>query len=178
MKKQKAVFLDRDGVINNGNLYYTYKIEDFKFNPDIFESLILLQKHHYQLVIITNQGGISKGEYSKSDVDQLHSYMLQQFREQGIHITEIYYCPHHSSIEKCICRKPDSGMIEKALARFNIDASASYLIGDGVRDIEASEKAGLKPIKIDKNESILKYCQQIVKNKKVKHAYYVEICLP
>jgi len=162
MSKQKAVFLDRDGVINNGGLYYTYKIEDFKFNDDLFESLRLLKKHHYTLIVITNQGGISKGEYSKKDVDEVHQYMIDCLKKEDIEIAEAYYCPHHDSLEQCICRKPNNINIEKAIARFNIDRNQSFLIGDGARDIEAGEKSGLKSFKIEKNASILDICKTIV----------------
>jgi D,D-heptose 1,7-bisphosphate phosphatase len=159
--KQKAVFLDRDGVINNGDLYYTYKVQDFIFIPDIFEALYLLQEKGFLLFVITNQGGISKGVYTHEDVRLVHQYMLDSFKKKNIDIQEVYYCPHHDSIEKCICRKPDSGNIEKAIARFNIDISQSYMIGDSERDILAGKKAGLKTFKIEKNDSILQICQQI-----------------
>jgi len=160
--KTKAVFLDRDGVINNGDLYYTFQIKDFIFNDGVIEALQLLNKHNYLLIIITNQGGISKGEYSKSDVDILHNYMLSELQTQNINIAEVYYCPHHDSLENCICRKPNSGNIEKAIARFNIDPSKSFLIGDGERDILAGNKAGLQSFKINKNENIVNICKEIV----------------
>lgn len=163
MEQLKAVFLDRDGVINNGDLYYTYRIEDFKFNDDVFEALRLLKRNDYLLIVITNQGGISKGEYTKKDVDAVHQYMIDSLKKEQIEITEAYYCPHHDSLEQCICRKPNNINIEKAMARFNIDPKQSFLIGDGARDIEAGEKSGLKSFKIDKNASILEICQSIVK---------------
>ena len=159
--KQQAVFLDRDGVINNGDLYYTYQKEAFIFNDDVFESLKMLNNNGYILIIITNQGGISKGKYTKNDVDKLHSYMLTELKLREIDIAEVYYCPHHDSIGNCICRKPDSGNIEKAIARFNIDRTKSFLIGDGERDIEAGDKAGLQCFKINKNESILEICKKL-----------------
>ena len=115
------------------------------------------------LIIITNQGGISKGEYSKKDVDILHEFMISELNKRNTPIEDAYYCPHHDSIENCICRKPDSGNIEKALARFNIDPSQSFLVGDGVRDIEAGNKAGLSCFKIEKNKSILEICKGIIK---------------
>ena len=160
----KAVFLDRDGVINNGDLYYTYKKEDFFFNADIFEALQLLQKNNFLLIIITNQGGISKGEYQKKDVDNLHRYMVEELKKENIEIADVYYCPHHDSIEQCICRKPDSGNLEKAIARFNIDPQQSFLIGDGERDILAGQKAGLKSFKTEKNQSILRICKTITQS--------------
>jgi len=159
----KAVFLDRDGVINNGDLYYTYRKEDFIFNNDLFEALRILKQHNFLLIVITNQGGIAKGIYSKTDVDKLHRYMINELKKEQIEINEVYYCPHHDQIEKCICRKPDSGNIEKAIARFNIDRKQSFLIGDGQRDIEAGEKAGLNCFKTKKNESILEICKSIAR---------------
>ncbi len=161
----KAVFLDRDGVINNGDLYYTYQIEQFHFNPDLQEALKLLQDADFLLIVITNQGGIAKGIYSTKEVDALHLYMKKELAKKEIEITEVYYCPHHNSIENCICRKPNSGNIEKAIARFHIDAESSYFIGDNISDIEAGQKVGLQTIKITKNESILSYCREIVEKK-------------
>ncbi|MBN2669398.1 MAG: HAD family hydrolase [Bacteroidales bacterium] len=161
----KAVFLDRDGVINNGDLYYTYRLEDFHFNPDVFEALQLLSQNGYLLIIITNQGGIAKGEYTKADVDEIHNWMKAQIANHNATIEEVYYCPHHDSLEACLCRKPESGMIEKAIARFEIDPQRSFFIGDGERDIKAGEKAGLRSIKTNKNQSILSICQSIVEGK-------------
>src|SRR5574344_224195 len=81
---KKAIFLDRDGVINDGTLYYTYKIEDFYFNPGLFEGLRLLRDAGYIFVVITNQGGVAKGEYTEHDVEVLHTYMCEELQEQGI----------------------------------------------------------------------------------------------
>jgi len=154
-KKNKAIFLDRDGVINNNsNTYYTFKKEDFILNKGVFKSLKILKNKGYLLIIISNQGGISKKEYSINDVDILNEYIYEIFEKEDIKITESYFCHHHSNIEKCICRKPDSLMLEKAIARFNVDITKSYLIGDSERDIEAGEKVGIKSIKIDANNNL------------------------
>lgn len=152
---QKAVFLDRDGVINHNRLYYTYKIEDFEFNTGVFEALQQLASKGYIFIIITNQGGISKGIYSHADVHLLHEFMVREFASKNITISEVYYCPHHSDLENCLCRKPGSLNIEKAVARFNIDASKSYFIGDSPKDVLAAEAAGLIPIKIEPNQNLL-----------------------
>ena len=82
--------------------------------------------------------------------------------ENGIKIAEIYYCPHHSDVEPCICRKPDSGMLEKGIARFNIDISRSFLIGDKERDILAAEKAGVKGIMIESDSPIMGIAEEII----------------
>jgi len=158
----KAVFLDRDGVINDGTLYYTYKTEDFIFNKGIFEGLTLLQNAGYKLIIITNQGGVAKGIYTLDDVNKVHSYMTEKLQERNITIDAVYFCPHHSDISKCDCRKPGSLMIEQALLKFDIDSNQSYLIGDSERDIIAAEKANVKAIRIKKNENIEPWCLKIV----------------
>ena len=159
----KAVFLDRDGVINDGSLYYTYRVEDFHFNDGVFEGLKLLQNAQYKLIVITNQGGVAKGIYKSSDVENVHAYMTKILSEQGIYLDGIYYCPHHSDISECECRKPGTLLLEKAIEELKIDRRISYLIGDSERDIIAAEKAGLIAIKIKKNENIHPWCVKITK---------------
>ena len=154
---QKAVFLDRDGVINsNANHYYVYKSDDFKLNQGVIKTLNLLIKKGYLLIIISNQGGVSKDKYTKADVEKLNDHMISLFTRSNIEILESYYCPHHSDVEKCVCRKPDSLMIEKAIARFKISIPDSYMIGDSERDIEAAEKLGIKGIKVKANGDLFK----------------------
>jgi D-glycero-D-manno-heptose 1,7-bisphosphate phosphatase len=158
----KAVFFDRDGVINNTeNHYYVYNADDFEINNGIIDGMKILQDAGFKLLVISNQGGISKGVFTKRDTDNVHRFMLDYFRKHAISIDEIYYCPHHSDVENCLCRKPDSLMIEKALARFDIDPNKSFMIGDSIRDIEAGEKAGIKSCKIDKNENIFNLCKKL-----------------
>ncbi|PKQ65597.1 histidinol phosphate phosphatase [Labilibaculum filiforme] len=163
---QKALFLDRDGVINSDEgHYYIYKVADFKINEGIIPSLQKISKAGYILFIVTNQGGVAKGIYSEADVEKVHNHLLAIFKENKISIKKIYFCPHHESVAKCECRKPSPYFIKKAIADFNIDASKSYLIGDSKRDIQAAEAAGIKGIKVDSNENISVYCDQIVKGK-------------
>jgi D-glycero-D-manno-heptose 1,7-bisphosphate phosphatase len=156
----KAVFLDRDGVINVER-GYTHKLEDFVILPDLMEVLQLLQKKGYLIVVVSNQSGIAKGLYKQSEVEILHKFMTDEFTKNGIKLSEIYYCVHHPDVSNCICRKPDSLFVEKALARFNIDASKSYFIGDKERDTEAAEKAGVKGILIEANISLKTILNQI-----------------
>lgn len=160
----KAVFFDRDGVINHDPGDYTYLIEEFTINGGIIPSLKKLYHHGYLLILITNQGGIAKGIYTQNHVEAIHTHLISELKKDGIELTEIYYCPHHSDVEKCLCRKPGSLLIEKAIARFNIDSSKSYMIGDKNRDIEAAEKAGVKGIKVGVNENIEKYIDQIIQD--------------
>jgi len=154
----KAIFLDRDGVINqNDDHYYVFRPEDFIINEGIMEFMKEVQKEAYLIIIITNQGGISKGLYARTDTDRVHEFLLEQCGRHNIRITEIYYCPHSKSIENCLCRKPMSLMLEKAMARFDIDPERSWFIGDSPRDSQAGEAAGLHTLKIESNENLLPY---------------------
>ncbi len=151
---QKAIFLDRDGVINRDNKHYTCRLQDFVFNEGIVEALRQLQERGYLLIIISNQAGIARGICTKEEVDSLHLFLQEQLRQHNVEITEIYYCPHHPEVSECLCRKPAPLMIEKALARFDIDPARCFLIGDRKRDMEAAVKAGIKGILVDENQNL------------------------
>ena len=156
----KAVFLDRDGVINFER-GYTHRLEDFVILPDLIEVLQILKQKGYLLIVISNQSGIAKGLYLQTDTEILHTYLKDELRKKNVVLDEIYYCVHHPDVGRCICRKPDSLFVEKALARFNIDASKSYFIGDKERDTESGEKAGVKGILIEANISLKTILNQI-----------------
>lgn len=142
-KKQKALFLDRDGCINIEK-NYLYKIEDFEFQPGIFNLIQHYQKKGFLIFVITNQSGIARGLYSEADFHVLNNWMIDTFELEGIKITKVYYCPHHPDITgECNCRKPLPGMINQAIEQFNISAVKSVLIGDKKRDILAGENAGI-----------------------------------
>ncbi len=161
----KAFFIDRDGVINSDEgHYYIYKIEDFKFNEEIAEVLSFIRLKGYKLVLITNQGGVAKGQYTVNDIEVLHKYMQEKLAVKDAEFDAIYYCPHHNDISDCDCRKPKPGMILQACKDLNIDPSVSFLIGDSKRDVQAGEAAGLKQcFQVPKNSSILKVVHEILK---------------
>ncbi|MBA4408451.1 MAG: HAD family hydrolase [Odoribacter sp.] len=159
----KAIFLDRDGVlIENSDHYYIWKQEQIRFVDGVFDNLKCLLLKGYQLFIISNQGGISKGLYSKDDILNLHAALLQTFRNFQIEITEIVFCPHHPEIEKCICRKPDSLMIEKLFSKYKLSKEESYLIGDSKSDMEAAQKAGIQKIKINSNQNMYPFISFLI----------------
>lgn len=139
----KALFLDRDGVINKEK-NYLYKIEDFEFIDGVFETCRYFQDLGYLIIIITNQAGIARGIYTENDFEILTDWMLEKFETQGIKISKVYHCPHHPDFSrKCECRKPSPGMLLKAKETFSIDMKSSILVGDKESDIEAGLKADI-----------------------------------
>jgi D-glycero-D-manno-heptose 1,7-bisphosphate phosphatase len=141
--KSRAIFLDRDGVINK-EINYLYRIEDFIFIDGVFELCKKYQNADYKLFVITNQAGIARGFYSEDDYNKLTNWMLDEFLKKGITLTEVYHCPHHPKITgECTCRKPYPGMIKQAEYEYNLDLSGSILIGDKMSDIEAGKNAGV-----------------------------------
>ncbi len=140
----RALFLDRDGVINIEK-NYLHKIEDFKFIDGIFGLCRHYQNLGYLIFVVTNQSGIARGYYNESDFEKLTLWMIKQFLKEGITITKVYHCPHHPDISgTCECRKPKSGMILEAKKEFNLDLKNSILVGDKERDIEAATHAGIQ----------------------------------
>ena len=143
----KAIFLDRDGVLNHDRADYVYRIEDFKIFEGVGEALQLLKNAGYFLVVITNQSGIAKGIYTQKAVFDCFDYLQSQ---TGHLIDDMYFCPHHPNFDKvCDCRKPGHQMLTDAMQKHNIDASKSYMIGDSKRDITAGNNASLTTIHIN-----------------------------
>jgi D-glycero-D-manno-heptose 1,7-bisphosphate phosphatase len=161
--KNKAIFLDRDGVINREKGDYISDPEDFEFNEGIAEALKILSDSGFLIIVVTNQGGIALGKYTHSHVEKLHNILRKELSAVGTELAEIYYCPHHPTEGRCLCRKPGSILFEKAVSRFNIDTTASYMIGDRVRDTQAAEAVGIKGILIKANESIVRHALKIAR---------------
>lgn len=100
----RAIFFDRDGTINSDEgHYYIYKKEDFVFNPGVIDGIRRLNEAGYLIFVVTNQGGVAKGEYTIEDVEALHTYMCSELEKHGAHVDKIYYCPHHDSVAPCAC---------------------------------------------------------------------------
>lgn len=151
---RKVIFLDRDGVINKERGTYTYLPRDFEYTPAFWENCKHMQAWGYEFIIITNQGGIAKNIYGKKEVETLNTKILKDAKQHGVKILDIYYCPHHNDVEPCFCRKPDSLMLEKACAKYQVARHQSYFIGDSERDIKAAKKTGITGILIPKNVSL------------------------
>ena len=152
MNMKKAIFLDRDGTLNNNqDHYYIWRPENFQLNRGVIEALTELRKRGYLLVVITNQGGVSKGEYGREDVEAVHTRMRKLLEEGSVQLDAAYFCPHHPAQENCLCRKPLPLLIQKALARFEIDPARSWMVGDSERDVEAGKAAGLLTLLVESN---------------------------
>ena len=142
----KCVFLDRDGVLNEDRTDYVYRVEDFVIPDGVVEGLRQLKAAGYLLIVITNQAGIAKGLYTREDVMRCHQYLQEQC---GYLIDDIYFSPHHPDYTtRSLTRKPDSLMLEKAIAKYNIDVKRSWMIGDAPRDMHAGRRVGVKTVQV------------------------------
>lgn len=164
-EKAGAVFLDRDGVINE--IYYNddieqfdspFTVEEFTYKSGVVEALLSIQKRGYYIFIVTNQPGAAKGKISLGKLYDLNTWMVQDLQEKGISVEFVNMCPHHPTgnnkskypflIKKCECRKPQAGLIADLMKVYNIDAKNSYMVGDSHTDVIAGKKAGLKTVLI------------------------------
>lgn len=162
----KAVFIDRDGTLNINKPEYLHKIQDFQFTPGAIPALKKLSKTDYKIIIITNQSGIARGYYKKSDLIKLNNWLINYLKNKNIRIDDILYCPHHPD-DKCKCRKPETGMIEQARDKYKLSLNDSWLIGDSECDILTGRLMNVKTILIaDKKPDFKIGPQFIAKNLK------------
>ena len=144
-----AVFIDRDGTLNEDRGYINSK-ENFEIYPFVFQALRLLAQFNILRIIITNQAGIAKGYFTEKTLLEIHTKLEQKATSAGASIDGIYYCPHHTDGKvadyalDCSCRKPKTGLIDKALTDFPIDKKKMYMVGDKYTDMLAGINAGCK----------------------------------
>lgn len=141
----KAVFVDRDGVINRNRKDHVKSWEEFQFLPGAIEALARLSQHGYQTVIVTNQAMVNRGIVPRNTVDEIHRRMVQQIEEGDGRVAAVVYCPHRPE-EKCDCRKPQPGLLRQAARQLELDLAKSYFIGDAVSDVATAKAAGCLPI--------------------------------
>ena len=146
-----AIFLDRDGVLNQEMGDYVWTPERFRIPPGVPASLARLKAAGYYLVVVTNQAGIAKGLYTRADVRACHEILQQACGHQ---LDALYFAENHPSVSESILRKPDSGMLEKAIARFRLDPARSWLVGDRARDLEAGARLGVRGILVGHTEEV------------------------
>jgi D-glycero-D-manno-heptose 1,7-bisphosphate phosphatase len=144
MRLRKAIFLDRDGVINvrlpDGA--YVTKWEEFVFRDGAVEGMRLFGREGYSLIVVTNQRGIGRGIMTEDDLADIHGRMEAHLEREGVSLTAIYHCPHDHAA-RCGCRKPKPGMLLAAIEKFDIDGARSLIVGDSTSDIEAGRAAGV-----------------------------------
>ena len=144
----KALFLDRDGVVNVDN-HYVGRIDDFEFIDGVFDTLRQAQAQGYVLIVVTNQAGIARGFYTEDDFSRLTEWMVAEFSKEKIAIKQVYYCPFHVDgvvaefTGESDMRKPNPGMLLKAQREHHLDMSQSIMVGDKESDIEAGKRAGV-----------------------------------
>jgi len=143
--KNRAVFLDRDGTLNEDSVDYIKSIAEFRLFEFTPSALRLFQRLGFLIIIISNQSAIGRGLTTQRAVDKINGVLKNRLQENNISITDIYYCPHKPD-DKCDCRKPGTGNIVRAIAEHNIDAAGSYFIGDSQKDIQAGAAVGCKSI--------------------------------
>jgi D-glycero-D-manno-heptose 1,7-bisphosphate phosphatase len=144
----KALFLDRDGVINH-NYGYVYRQDNFEFEEGIFELCRAAQALGYLLIVVTNQAGIARGYYTETDFENITLWMLKRFQQENVNIADVYYCPFHpehgigSYRQDSFDRKPKPGMLLKAEAKHHLALEYSVMLGDKPSDMAAGKAAGV-----------------------------------
>lgn len=150
-KKFRAVFLDRDGTLNE-EVGYLDSAGKLQMIPEAFEAVRRINESGMKAVVVTNQAGVAKGLFSEKFVRDVNDRIQGLFIEYGAQIDRFYYCPHHPSEgvdpyrKICDCRKPEPGLLQQAAQDLDIDLARSYMIGDHLRDIETARRVGAKGI--------------------------------
>ena len=140
----KAILLDRDGVINHDPGDYTTSLEEFHILPGVLDTLKAWHDAGFKLIVITNQGGIAKGRYAHADVARIHDHLREAATAHGAPRSDVLYSPHHPDFGASLSRKPGSLMVERALARHRLDPDRCWMFGDKARDIDCALGAGVR----------------------------------
>ncbi len=148
----KAVFLDRDGVITKEPPHYAHRIDQLKLITKSAEAIRLLNESEFKVIVVSNQSGVARGYYQEKDIEIYNMAMQKKLEEKNAYIDAIYYCPHYPEATikmykiDCDCRKPKPGMLKRAEKDLNLDLKHSFLVGDKMSDIETGYRAGCKTI--------------------------------
>lgn len=145
MRQARALFLDRDGVINKNRADNVRSWEQFTFEQGALDALAQAGASDFRIIVITNQSGIGRGHMTEETVQQIHAQMTSEIVQAGGRVDEVYYCPHTPE-DNCACRKPLPGMLLRGRDRYALDVSRSYFVGDWVDDVLAARNAGVTPL--------------------------------
>ena len=149
MTKRRAVFIDRDGTISE-EVGYVNHPSRYRVFPYAAEAVRLLNEAGWLAILITNQAGVARGYFAEEMIGRVHDVLSEELRRGGARLDAIYYCPHHPSVgeppyrQACDCRKPRPGLIRRAAREHDIDASASWMVGDRYGDVEFAHAAGVR----------------------------------
>jgi D-glycero-D-manno-heptose 1,7-bisphosphate phosphatase len=149
--KNRAVFLDRDGTINE-EVGYLSQPENIRILPDAPDAIKLLKEAGYKVLVITNQSGVARGYYTEDDVQLINKKINEHLMQSGASIDGFFYCPHHPDgiiaeySYACKCRKPEGGMVLEAADKFNLDLTKSFIIGDKLSDLQMAESLGARAV--------------------------------
>ena len=151
MNKRPAVFLDRDGTINE-QMGYINHLSRFVLLPGAAQAIRLLNEHGVPAVVVTNQSGLARGYFPSALLNAVHAELARLLAAEGAHLDGIYICPHHPDAkvvqyrQSCRCRKPQAGLLEQAAAELHLDLARSFIVGDRWSDLECGVQAGTTPI--------------------------------
>lgn len=157
----RAIFLDRDGVINKERKDYVKNIEEFKINNGVAESIKFFKQNKYLVIIITNQSAINRNLLSVTTLNEIHFHLQKYLRENDTDLDAIYFCPHLPE-ENCSCRKPKSGMLLQAAKDFDIDLKKSWFIGDRQSDMDAAKSVGCRFWFFESHQNLFDISKKII----------------
>jgi histidinol-phosphate phosphatase family protein len=147
-KSRPCIFFDRDGIVNESpGPGYVERWGDFHLQPGFVAALRTVTAKGYPAIIVTNQQGVAKGLYTEEELENIHGQFRAMLHAHGLDVADIYYCPHFADAG-CECRKPKPGMLTRAAKEHDLDLAASWMIGDGERDVEAGKNARCKTIRV------------------------------
>lgn len=156
MNSRKAIFLDRDGVINKKRDDYVKNWNEFEFIEGSVSAIKTLSKMGYVIIIVTNQSAINRGIISEDVLFDIHENMQAELKKHGAWVDAILFCPHRPD-ENCTCRKPKTGMLEKAILEFNLSVENCLLVGDSESDIQAGNALGIKTFLLNDGKKLLDF---------------------
>ena len=166
MNKKKAVFLDRDGVINENRIDYVKNTNELKIFDFVGSAITKLKSMGFLVVVVTNQSAINRGLTTEKLVNEIHDEIQKYLKNYETVIDRFYFCPHKPN-EKCNCRKPRPGLLEKAILEIGIEPNKSWMIGDNDSDITAGIEVGCQTIKLDNNFNLKNAVEQIRKKSSI-----------
>ncbi len=159
----KAVFLDRDGTVNV-DCGYVYRVEDLALIEGAAEALRMFQERGYLLILITNQSGVGRGYFTMDDVAVFNEALSVELARHGVKIDDCFICPHGPQ-DGCECRKPLPFMVLKAIEKYDISPSESFMFGDKASDVECGESAGVRSFRVTPEHSLLYWAERLLSDK-------------